>query len=267
MLLHCNTKNVVLSSGYAKLFDKFLCFHNNIDMSVLDIVLYTLVGVLVIVIVVCLAIANYAGSNLVAVFEQYEKYSADFFDTLTLAKKISQGEFGGNIKVGYTDGFLSDYYYNRTIYLSSRVASASNISAFAVCAHELGHAIQYRDEPQKMLKFGKRIRLSNVLSKFTLPLFVIGIVCIFINILLAIAILTFSVVMFLIGLVTKLSTIKIEKEASENGIKLLQKYANFDETQVRYAKKVLSSAKLTYIASFLKSMLKWTMLVNKYDFY
>ena len=73
--------------------------------------------------------------------------------------------------------------------------------------------------------------------------------------------------MFLIGLLAKLSTIKIEKEASENGIKLLQKYANFDENQVKYAKKVLSSAKLTYVASFLKSMLKWTMLVNKYDFY
>lgn len=236
-------------------------------MSILDIVLYSLIGLLVIVLVVCLAIANYAGSNLVAIFEKYEKYNADFFDTFTLAKNISFGEFNGNVKVSTTSGFLTDYYSNGTIYLSGRVANASNISAFSVCAHELGHAMQYRDEPKKMRKFAKKIRLANVLSKFTLPLLVVGIVCIFFNIIIAITILSLSVIMFLIGLATKLSTIKIEKEASENGIKLLQKYANFDENQVKYAKKVLSAAKLTYIASFLKSMLKWTMLVNKYDFY
>lgn len=234
---------------------------------ILNIVLYSLIGVLVLVIVICLAIANYAGSNLVTVFEKYEKYNADFFDTMTLAKNISYGEFMGSIKVGTANGFLSDYYYRGTIHLSPRVASASNISAFSVCAHELGHAMQYRDEPQKMKKFGKKVMLSNTISKFTLPLFVIGIICIFFNIIVAISVLALSVIMFLIGLMTKLSTIKIEKEASENGIKLLQKYANFDENQVKYARKVLNAAKLTYIASFLKSMLKWTMLVNKYDFY
>ena len=233
----------------------------------LNIILYSLIGVLVLVIVVCLAIANYAGSNLVTVFEKYEKYNADFFDTMTLAKNISYGEFMGKVQVGTVQGFLSDYYYRGTIHLSPRVASASNISAFSVCAHELGHAMQYRDEPQKMKKFGKKVMLSNTISKFTLPLFVIGIICIFFNIIVAISVLSLSVIMFLIGLMTKLSTIKIEKEASENGIKLLQKYANFDENQVKYARKVLNAAKLTYIASFLKSMLKWTMLVNKYDFY
>ena len=236
-------------------------------MTILDIVLYSLIGVLVLVIVVCLAIANYAGTNLVTVFEKYEKYNADFFDTITLAKNISNGEFGGKIQVGDVPGFLNDYYYRGTIYLSPRVASASNISAFSVCAHELGHAMQYRDDPKKMKKFGKKIMLSNTLSKFTLPLFVVGIVCIFFNIIVAVAVLSFAFIMFFVGLMTKLSTIKIEKEASENGIKLLQKYANLDENQVKYAKKVLKAAKLTYVASFLKSMLKWTMLVNKYDFY
>lgn len=257
----------MLSRALLNYLTNFYDLNNNIYMSILEIILYSLVGILVIVLVVCLAIANYAGSNLVAVFEKYEKYNADFFDTTTLAKNISAGEFNGSVKIGHVDGFLNDYYYHGTIYLSSRVANASNISAFAVCAHELGHAMQYRDEPKKMKKFGKKIRLSNILSKFTLPLFLIGIVFIFINIIVAIAILSASVVMFLIGLLAKLSTIKIEKEASENGIKLLQKYADFDENQVKYAKKVLTSAKLTYIASFLKSMLKWTMLVNKYDFY
>lgn len=236
-------------------------------MGILDIILYVLIGVLVIGLVVCLAIANYAGSNLVAIFERYEKLNAEFFNTLTLAKNISSGEFNNKIVVNVIDGFLTDYYHAGSINLSSRVAFGSNVSAFSVCAHELGHAMQYRDTPEKMRKFAKKLKLSAFLSNLTLPLLLIGVICIIFNIIAALVLCGLSFLTFFIGLLTKLSTIKIEKEASLNGLKLLQKYADFDNEKLKYAKKVLSAAKLTYIALFLKSVLKWTMLVNKYDFY
>ena len=55
--------------------------------------------------------------------------------------------------------------------------------------------------------------------------------------------------------------------SSDSTIELLKKYADFDEESIKDAKKVLSAAKLTYISSFLKSLVGWTMLVKKYDFY
>ena len=73
--------------------------------------------------------------------------------------------------------------------------------------------------------------------------------------------------LFLFGLTVQISTIKVEKEASTKALGLLEKYAYMDEYQIKLAKKVLASAALTYVASFLKSVLGWTMLVKKYDFY
>lgn len=236
-------------------------------MEVIDIVLYSLIALLVFALIVCLAITNYAGENLITVYNTYAKKIVDFNNTIMFAQNVSNGEFDGRIKTNVIPGFLTDYYYNGTISLSQPVAYANNVAAFAVCAHELGHAIQYRDTPQKMKKFSRKLLFSKIVSKLTFPLFVIGIPLIFFNIIIAIVLFSVSVLSFIIGLFAKLSTIKIEKEASMNALVLLQKYAYFDEESVKYAKKVLSAAKLTYIASFLKSVLGWTFLVRKYNFY
>lgn len=236
-------------------------------MDIINIILYSLIGVFVLFIVIGLAVANYSGQNLIAVYNQYSKMVVDFDNTLHFAQKVSVGEFNGRIKTNVIDGILTDNYYRGIISLSKNVANASNISAYAVCAHELGHAIQYRDTPKKMKSFSNRQLTSNILSKLTFPLLLIGIVCLFFNIIVSIVVVGFSIITLVIGLMAKLSTIKIEKEASENAIKLLKKYAYCDDEMLKCAKKVLSAAKLTYVASFLKSVLAWTMLVNKYDFY
>lgn len=236
-------------------------------MDILNIVLYSLIIIVILLIVIGLAIANYAGKNLITIYDENSNVIIDFYDTLNFVKLVSNGEFNGEIKSKVIDGILTDNYYNKTISLSQNVAYANNVSAYAVCAHELGHAMQYRDNPKKMKKFLLTQIASRILSKFTLPIFLFGIVCIFFNIILAVCVLGLSVLIFLTGLIAKLSTIKIEKEASQNALMLLKKYTDCDESMIKRAKKVLSAAKLTYIASFLKSVLAWTMLVNKYDFY
>ena len=236
-------------------------------MEVIDIVLYSLIAVAVFAFIVCLAIANYAGENLITVYNKYAGKIVDYNSTLNFAQNVSTGEFNGKIQTKVIDGFLTDNYYKGTISLSQNVAFSSNISGFAVCAHELGHAMQYRDVPQKMKKFTKKLIFSKIISKFTVPLFIVGIPLIFFNIIIAIVVFGVALLTFIVGLFAKLSTIKIEKEASQNALELLKKYADFDDEQIKYAKKVLSAAKLTYVAAFLKSVLAWTMLVRKYDFY
>ncbi len=236
-------------------------------MEITEIILYSLIGVVVLTLIVCLAIANFAGENLITIYNKYSKRTVDFNNTLNFADVVSKQEFNGKIKTNVIQGYLNDFYYNGTISLSQGVAYASNVSAFAVCAHELGHAIQYRDNPKKMSKFASKLVLSKILSKLTMPLFLAGIICIFFNIIVAICFLVVAFLTFMIGLVAKLSTIKVEKEASMNALTLLSKYAYFDEEDIKCAKKVLSAAKLTYVASFLRSVLAWTFLVRKYDFY
>lgn len=236
-------------------------------MELSTIIIICVIALFLLIILVCLAITNYAGENLLTIYSQYKNSYASFLKTYEFAQIISNQEFNGKIRVCQTDGFLSDYYSNGAIYLCNDVFNSSSISAFAVAGHELGHAMQYRDTPKKMKKFHNNILISKIVTKLTVPLFVIGLIMLFFSFLGSICFLVASILTFVIGLFAKLLTIKVEKEASQNAILLLQKYADFDEQSIKFAKKVLSAAKLTYIASFLKSIVGWTMLVKKYDFY
>lgn len=233
----------------------------------MDILLYVLIGFFVLAIVIGLAVANFAGENLLTIYDRYSRQNISFLNTIEFANIVSTQEFNGKIKSRVIDGILTDNYSNKVISLSKNVAYGNNVSAFAVCAHELGHALQYRDTPKKMRRFSKTLVFCKIVSKLSLPIFLIGIPLIFWNIIYAVIIFGVGVLTFLIGLFAKLSTIKIESEASEKALELLSKYADFDEDSVKQAKKVLSAAKLTYVASFLKSVLSWTMLVRRYDFY
>lgn len=244
-------------------------------MELIDIIMYSLAGALVLAIIIGLGIANSAGTNLIRTYREYEKRIVDYTNPFAFAQQVSQGEFNGTIRCDVCKGFLTDHYYRGTISLSEQTVKTSSISSMSVVAHELGHAVQYRDEPAKMAKFNKKRRTSRLLGKFTVPLFLIGLVCMVISLLeenqiltiASIVVMAGALVMFVFGLSVQISTIKIEKEASENALVLLERYAYLDEYQIKLARKVLASAKLTYIAQFLKSVLSWTMLVKKYDFY
>lgn len=236
-------------------------------MEIMDIVLYSLIGGLLIILALCLAIANFAGENLLTVYQKYSKFIGSNDTTMGFAYMVSDCEFDGRISCKVIKGTLTDNYYKGTISLSENVARANNISAFAVCAHEMGHALQYRDTPKKMKSFHRKKVFCIIASKFTFPFFVAGVVCAFFHLMAALVLLGIAVFSFVCGLLAKLSTIKIEKEASENALVLLKKYADFDDESIKQAKKVLNAAKLTYIAEFLKSVLAWTLMVRKYDFY
>lgn len=236
-------------------------------MEIIDIVMYSLLGVLLVILAIGLAIANSAGQNMINNYREYEKHIVDFTNPMQFSQLVSQSEFNGKIRCEVCEGFLTDHYYRNTISLSQETLKTNSISSMSVVAHELGHAMQYRDTPDKMRKFNKKRTRSALLGKFTMPIFIVGAVCILWNVIAAIVIMALALALFIFGLSTQISTIKVEKEASQNALVLLEKYAYLDERQIKLAKKVLDSAKLTYIAQFLKSVLSWTMLVNKYDFY
>lgn len=230
-------------------------------------IILIVVGAFVLLFLICLAIANFAGENLLTVFQRYEQKVTGFTTAMNFSQIVSNSELNGRVRCQVIPGFLNDNYYNKVISLSERVANACNVAALSVCAHELGHALQYRDTPQKMKSFARKMIFSRVVSKVTFPFFIAGVICIFFNLMIALILLSLSAFTFICGLLAKLDTIKIEKEASENALKLLSKYADFDEEDIKCARKVLNAAKLTYVASFLKSVLAWTLLVRKYDFY
>ncbi|MBQ7885021.1 MAG: zinc metallopeptidase [Clostridia bacterium] len=232
-------------------------------MNLIYIVLIA-VGVLVLFILAGLAIVNKSGEELYDKFNQISKYETSI-SPIEFANFISKTFFGGQIRICFDERILSDSYSSDgKLTLCSKYANNKQLAGLAIVAHELGHAFQFASERNKMKKYGKKLKLSKILSRLISPLFIIAVALLcFEYYIFAIICAGLAVILFILACSVKMSTIKIENEASLNALELLKTYANFDEHQLKLAEEFLNSAKLTYIADLLKIMLKWTGMTRK----
>lgn len=232
-------------------------------MSLTLIIILT-IAIFLVLIIAGLAIVNFSGDELIEKFNQTSQEPTSI-SPIELANKISYKYFNGKICLIFKPNFLCDCYSsNNVLTLCSQYANEKNLAGLSICAHELGHAFQFKDQSQKMKKYGKKIRLSKILSRIITPLLFVGIgLVIFDKLIFALIAFALAFMFFFVALGVKMSTIKIEKEASQTALKILQEYADLTETELKIAKKFLDSAKQTYVADLLKTMLKWTFLVKK----
>lgn len=153
-----------------------------------------------------------------------------------------------HVQIKQTNQTLGDHYdpRDKTISLSPGVYSANSIAAASIAAHEVGHAIQH-DKAYLPLRLRSKMAplvtfSSNLVWLFIMLGFIISPVLINVGIYLFITIILFQVV-----------TLPVEFDASRRAIKQLENgLINSDE--IVGAKKVLSSAALTYIAATLVSV-------------
>ena len=232
-------------------------------MNIIYIILIA-VGVLVLFILFGLAIVNKSGEELLDKFKETSKYPTSI-TPLQFADIISSTFFNKSIKIDFKPNLLCDSFSsNGHLTLCSQYANEYHLAGLAIVAHELGHAFQFSRDKAKMQKHARKLNLSKILTRFTTPVFLVGIVllCFGYYIFAAIAG-TLAIALFILACSVKMSTIKIEKEASVIALDMLKDIASLDEQQLKKAKQFLDSAKLTYIADLLKIMLKWTGFTRK----
>lgn len=228
------------------------------------IVFISVILAFIVLIIGGLAIVNFAGDELYYRFKKLEnKFSAitpvDFFNN------VNHSYFNYQLRLKTKQGILVDNFAsNGVLTLSTNYAFVSSFPGVVICAHELGHAFQYKNNREKMIKHAKKIKLSKTLSWFVSPLLIASVVLVFLKYwYIAISTFALSILIFIIAVSVKLNTIKVEKEASDTALKLLEEFSYFNDEEMKEAKKFLNSAKLTYVADLLKIMLKWTMLTKK----
>ena len=234
----------------------------------LEILIYILIGIVVAILIVCLTIASYSGSHLWETFENNNKHLSSSF---TLAGdfccNISIRYLNSSVKVGTRQGTLTDAYMpsKKTVYLSETVANNSSVAALAVAAHEMGHALQDYQNPQTLIKHRNRGVICKLLGYLMYPLIIAGIILFFIEnmMIISLACIAGAILIFMFALFVKLSTIKIEKDASKKAIMFLQELSVLEDYEIEYAKKVLNAALLTYIGDFFQAILGWTGLTRK----
>ncbi len=157
-----------------------------------------------------------------------------------------------DVAVRSVSGRLTDHYDPRdnTIYLSQDVYHAATVAAVGVAAHEAGHAVQYA-----LGYFPIRIRsailpVTQLGSQFSFVLLMAGL-------------LLYSQPLFLVGIVLfslttlfQLITLPVEFNASRRALETIEGERLLNDNELHGAKKVLSSAALTYIAALLMSLLQ-----------
>ena len=179
------------------------------------------------------------------------------FDT---AREILDQNGLSNVLILETQGDLSDHYdpSKKVVKLSHDIYHGRTIAAVSVAAHECGHAIQDK-EGYSFLVFRNRIvPLVNLSSKVGYIAIMIGLIfslreLVLIGIALEIIILLFQMV-----------TLPVEFNASHRALEKIKQYGIVNNNELSGAKKMLTSAALTYVAGVISSLFQVLRLVLMY---
>ena len=149
-------------------------------------------------------------------------------------------------------GELTDHYDPRdnTIYLSESVYGAPTIAAVGVAAHEAGHAVQYAVGYGPVRLRTAIIPATNIGSKFSFILFLLGMMLYSQPLFLA------GILLFSLTTVFQLVTLPVEFNASQRALETIEGRQLLDGEELRGARKVLQAAALTCVAALLLSLLQ-----------
>ncbi|MEG1351199.1 MAG: zinc metallopeptidase [Bacilli bacterium] len=195
----------------------------------------------------------------------YKKYSQvnskNKLSGFEVARKILDENGLKNIYVTETAGVLTDHYdpTRKVVRLSQANFNGTTISAIAVSAHEVGHAIQDKNN-YIFLKIRSFIfPITSFASKFGYFVITIG----FIFGLTNVAWIGIGLLLFV--LLFQLVTLPVEINASKNALEYLKKYHILEPRELEQGQKVLSAAAFTYVASLATTLLEILRLfiINK----
>ena len=167
------------------------------------------------------------------------------------------------VRIEPVQGNLTDHFdpRNNVIRLSESVYNAKTVSAVGVACHEAGHAVQHAEGylPNKirsvivpMANFGSRLSWIFLVVGLLLPTKYNFVVII-------------GIVLFSLSVLFTLITLPVEFNASSRALKTIKETNMLNPDEYDGAKKVLTSAAMTYVAAAATSiaqLLRLLMIAN-----
>lgn len=224
--------------------------------------MYIIVSALFIPILIVGVVANVKVNS---TFAKYSKVDSNTGLTAAeAARRVLDSEGLTDVAIVRIRGNLTDNYNPSTkvLSLSESVYGSTSVAALGVACHEAGHAVQHSKKYLFSTLRTKLVPILNFANTFLWPLFIIGVIFGFMG--------TFGIigdVFIIIGLVIfggsllfSLVTLPTEFDASKRAIRVLSDgYMSGEE--LKGAKKVLTAAAMTYIASFMMSALHFLRIL------
>lgn len=217
---------------------------------------YSMIGNILLIVSILITIIAQA-----LISHRYRKYSEiknrKGLTGVEVAQEILKRNGLEDVYVVETKGYLSDHYDpgQRVVRLSYNVYHGDSISALAIAAHEVGHAIQHK-EGNVFINIRKFIfPIVNIASKF-------GYIAIFIGLIFGLLkIFYLGIAMLFAILFFQLVTLPVEFDASRRALANLDKYNFVLSDEKKGAFKVLSAAALTYVAGLATTLLEIARLL------
>ncbi len=155
-----------------------------------------------------------------------------------------------DVSVAPVGGQLTDHYdpSSKTLRLSGPVYGERSIAAVGVAAHEAGHALQHAASFGPLVLRSTLVPAANIGSAFGPYVAIAGI---FFGMPLLI---NAGIVLFAAAVVFYLVTLPVEFDASRRALAHLERGAMLTSEELSGARKVLTAAALTYVASALTAL-------------
>lgn len=163
-----------------------------------------------------------------------------------------------DVVVQRVSGDLTDHYdpRNKTLNLSETVYGSDSVAAIGVAAHECGHAIQDHVGYAALKIRGSLVPVANFGAAISWPMIILGVFLGNSYTLINLGIILFSAVV-----VFQLITLPVEFNASSRAVKILNDSGILYDEEIKYTKKVLGAAALTYVAGAASVILQLLRLV------
>lgn len=201
-------------------------------------------------------------------FARYKRVaSASGKTAAQVAREILNANGLYTVDIRHTSGHLSDHYNpaDNCVYLSDSTYTSNSVSAIAVAAHEVGHAIQYAEDYAPVKMRAALVPAVNFTSRLSLPLLLLAMILeIFsystgsVSYRLSNILLLLAVVCYGVYCLFTFITLPTELNASSRAKKILRDHEILNEEECAQASKVLHAAAMTYVVSFVMSL--WQML-------
>ena len=209
----------------------------------------------------CLILSMTAQARIRSAYAKYSRRRADRGCTAReMVTRMMREEGIENVAVGQVPGELTDHYDPKslTLRLSAGTADSDSIAALAVAAHEMGHVLQHRDAYAPLSLRTLIAPTVQIGSSLAMPLLILGLVLSYGPLVQA------GIVLYALITLFTFITLPVEFNASHRALLALERGGYLTEDELPGARKVLSAAALTYVASALTALVQCLRLISLY---
>lgn len=214
-----------------------------------------------ILVVIGAVICMIASARVKGTFNKYSQLrSMSGMNGAQVAQRVLQAAGIYDVQVRHVSGSLTDHYDPRTktVNLSDPVYNATSVAALGVAAHECGHAIQHAKSYAPLSIRSALVPIANFGSMLAWPVILIGLLF---NTRSSGLIIDIGILLFSAAVLFQLVTLPVEFDASRRALVMLRIQGILADDELKYTRRVLKSAALTYVASAAAAILQLLRII------